>query len=426
MISTSQQVSMQQDAEDFWGSIETGALDYSELMGHTSQQDHLSPRSSEELSMPRQHGLVHHQNSRDGISYAGEAGNPSGFALLCGDCTVASDGGVHHEIQQQELHSVVFGQETSEAHLPSRQHQLCRIPSMGHIPQQDPALPRLGEDVSMPRQHSLVHHQNSHDGISNAVEAGRSSGFALLFGDGAVASDRSVHHEIPQLKHHSVVFSHETSEAHVPSHEHQQCRMPSRLCPRESQSGHHRPNAQSLNNRTGPTAGQFADGGLVGSVEVEDTEHFRKEVERLRKVKHAHSCHVLQLREQHRNLVTKLSHCKNLYELARRDFRGNGGIEADRLEVDNLHQKLDAVMLLKGMLFKDNMELQRELETLRRSAGEGVKLSACVICMDNLANVVCMPCKHLVLCAHCSQQENVHDCPICRTHVQEKMQIYTP
>lgn len=299
---------------------------------------------------------------------------------------------------------------------------------MGHTPQRDHASPRLSEDVFIPRQHSLVHHQSSRDGIPNAVESGSSSSSALLFGDGAVASDRSVHYEIPQQKHHPVVFGHETSEAHVSSHQHQQCRIPSKLCPRESQSGHHRPNAQSPDSRTDPTTGQLADRDFVGSVEVEDTKlrELRKEVERLRKVKHAHSCHVLQLREQHRNLVTKLSHFKNLYEVARRDFRGNGGLEADRLEVDNLHEKLDAVMVLKGMLFEDNMELQRELETLRRSAGEGVKLSACVICMDNLANVVCMPCKHLVLCAHCSQQESVHDCPICRTNVHEKMQIYTP
>merc|ERR1712064_101741 len=50
---------------------------------------------------------------------------------------------------------------------------------------------------------------------------------------------------------------------------------------------------------------------------------------------------------------------------------------------------------LKDMLFQENIGLQRELDTLMHSAGEGMKPSACVICMDNLANIVCMPCKHL-------------------------------
>lgn len=54
------------------------------------------------------------------------------------------------------------------------------------------------------------------------------------------------------------------------------------------------------------------------------------------------------------------------------------------------------------------------------------KQGACVICMDKLANIVCLPCKHLALCTLCDAQQKVQLCPICRSAVQEKMPIFMP
>ena len=34
----------------------------------------------------------------------------------------------------------------------------------------------------------------------------------------------------------------------------------------------------------------------------------------------------------------------------------------------------------------------------------------CVICMDNLANLVCLPCKHLAICSLCNA---IAECPMC-------------
>jgi hypothetical protein len=46
--------------------------------------------------------------------------------------------------------------------------------------------------------------------------------------------------------------------------------------------------------------------------------------------------------------------------------------------------------------------------------------------MDNLINLVCLPCKHLSMCTYCGMAQDVTSCPICRTDIKEKLQIYTP
>merc|ERR1719277_1424148 len=96
---------------------------------------------------------------------------------------------------------------------------------------------------------------------------------------------------------------------------------------------------------------------------------------------------------------------KVFYEQARNDMRGgNGG-----LEISNLHQQLSAVMMLKDALNMENLELQRHLQAANRERADRAaesKHTACVICMDNLANVVCLPCKHLSLCTFCNKQQS--------------------
>eukprot|EP00439_Symbiodinium_sp_Y106_P039622 s2528_g4.t2 len=77
-----------------------------------------------------------------------------------------------------------------------------------------------------------------------------------------------------------------------------------------------------------------------------------------------------------------------------------------------------------------DVDLARRLEESERHRlnreAEPVPQASCVICLDNLANLVTLPCKHLAMCTFCGFQEDLTECPICRTRIGEKMQIFTP
>lgn len=304
----------------------------------------------------------------------------------------------------------------------SQQPLVCNKPEMDDVLQRNHEPQLFGARACSSREGSLVHPRDSRDSIPNEPGTASSSGSAFR----RDTRNMGLQHETLLQEHNAVVFDGKASEAHTLSHQHRKYRAPSKSCSRASLSGQH-PNARSLVSRAGSaTHNLLADADNLCDVHVDNAEHLRKKVECLRKTKHALASHVLLLKEHHGNLQKELANYQNLHELARGDFRGTRGLEVDRLEVDNLHQKLDAILMLKDMLFQENIGLQRELDTLMHSAGEGMKPSACVICMDNLANIVCMPCKHLALCTYCSWQEAVDNCPICRTSIQEKMLIYTP
>ena len=49
----------------------------------------------------------------------------------------------------------------------------------------------------------------------------------------------------------------------------------------------------------------------------------------------------------------------------------------------------------------------------------------CVICEEATKRVVLLPCKHLCLCSACSKLEQVTDCPMCRTKISDKMEVFT-
>jgi len=153
----------------------------------------------------------------------------------------------------------------------------------------------------------------------------------------------------------------------------------------------------------------------------EDALYLKKNVEHLRSVKHHLAGQVQDLEARVRGLEQRTQQYKMLYEQAQRDAQCRGSGE---LEISSLHQQLTAVVMLKDALNSENMDLQRRLEAAQKSQNAESKQAACVICMDNLANIVCLPCKHLALCSYC--QQDVADCPICRSALEDKMQIFTP
>eukprot|EP00913_Durusdinium_trenchii_P017948 g16866.t1 len=156
--------------------------------------------------------------------------------------------------------------------------------------------------------------------------------------------------------------------------------------------------------------------------DAEEMAYLRKNVEHLCFAKRRLEEKVQDQTGRHLCFVTSLDQRKQqyklLYEQALREQAAGGG-----LEISSLHQQLSA-----DALNQENMELSRRLEEAQRNETKVSQVSSqaqCVICMDNLANVVCLPCKHLATCSFCGKRE-IAECPLCRTKVAETMQIFTP
>ena len=48
----------------------------------------------------------------------------------------------------------------------------------------------------------------------------------------------------------------------------------------------------------------------------------------------------------------------------------------------------------------------------------------CVICEEEQKRVVLLPCKHLCVCVSCSKLEKLEDCPMCRTPISDKLEVF--
>lgn len=173
-----------------------------------------------------------------------------------------------------------------------------------------------------------------------------------------------------------------------------------------------------INNHRAPPTDTF-----MTTAHPDEIGYLKKNNDSLIRAKRKLQLEADELRNRLSSTEEKMTLYKQLYDEERRAAMCRGGTGA---EMANLHQQLAVVTDLKEALFKEVMDLRIRLEQNQSGDNDPGQGASCVICMDNLANVVCLPCKHLALCAYCSEGTEVQDCPICRSSIQEKMQIYTP
>lgn len=66
-------------------------------------------------------------------------------------------------------------------------------------------------------------------------------------------------------------------------------------------------------------------------------------------------------------------------------------------------------------------------EELTENPFEEYSHKTCIICMVNEPKVLCLPCKHLVMCKDCSLLNIMRDkkCPMCRNPIEEEMNVFT-
>ena len=48
----------------------------------------------------------------------------------------------------------------------------------------------------------------------------------------------------------------------------------------------------------------------------------------------------------------------------------------------------------------------------------------CKVCLDGVANVFTLPCKHMAMCERCSELLRDDRCPICRTTIASKFNVF--
>lgn len=182
--------------------------------------------------------------------------------------------------------------------------------------------------------------------------------------------------------------------------------------------------------------GQSADSGDAGQAGDQkrkadtDNQYLRRNVEHLRKVKHVLERHIKGLEARNQWLEQQMGQYKATLEMKQLEQQrelGRSGGGNDAQEIRNLTEQLDAVISIKQALNMENEELINRMQ--KKEEEEKADLNrqgTCVICLDNLANIVCLPCKHLALCMECGRSEKIKDCPICRKKVEDKMEIFCP
>jgi hypothetical protein len=151
-----------------------------------------------------------------------------------------------------------------------------------------------------------------------------------------------------------------------------------------------------------------------------ENDYLRKNIDHLRSTKHKQDRRISNLQKQVNSVHEQANHYQGLYEANLAALSSDSG----GLEISNLHQQLNAVQLVKDALNKENLELHEQLQIANQKDSNCTKGPSCVVCMDNLVNLVCLPCRHLALCSFCGH--SVDSCPICRSRIEDRMQIFMP
>merc|ERR1719188_1264015 len=189
-----------------------------------------------------------------------------------------------------------------------------------------------------------------------------------------------------------------------------QCRFPSEQIPAE-QKDQFRQVLRSV-GLTEPEGEQLDPVGVM-----KENEYLKRNRENLVLVKHQLEAKLKDMQVRNRSLEQQNQEYKMFCE------RRQAGDPGGSVEITSLQQQLGATMQIKDALHIQNVELQQRLEAAQQSTEDADQKKTCVVCMDNLPNVVCLPCKHLGLCSICSQACSLKQCPICRSEIIDKMQV---
>ncbi len=106
-------------------------------------------------------------------------------------------------------------------------------------------------------------------------------------------------------------------------------------------------------------------------------------------------------------------------------------IYAKRLhEIKTLNHKeidSDIEMFVKNHKQQDFKSIEPTISGSNKTSEASNKANSdCVVCMVNTRNIVFLPCKHFCICHGCKNSivESKNLCPMCRTNVEEFLDVY--
>jgi len=183
---------------------------------------------------------------------------------------------------------------------------------------------------------------------------------------------------------------------------------------------------QGVRRRDPPAETNEVPEAKPGKTLSEEGVYLRRNIENLRQQKRNLQRKVENMEARVRAAEAQKDQYKTLFEESQHENLAQASGEGRDLEITGLHQQLAALLMLKDALNSENLELQDRIQGLEQVQRRGQ--ASCVICMENLANIVCLPCRHLALCSFCSQQAYADRsiCPLCRGSITERMQIFMP
>ena len=111
-------------------------------------------------------------------------------------------------------------------------------------------------------------------------------------------------------------------------------------------------------------------------------------------------------------------------------------VEDLRVHNEQLSESNDRLMakssVLRTMSMRDIDDLKSQLNSslaaleLRKEEifAEEVVKKMCILCQEKEKSILLLPCKHMCICDTCSTNPRVILCPVCRTHIIEKLNIF--
>lgn len=82
----------------------------------------------------------------------------------------------------------------------------------------------------------------------------------------------------------------------------------------------------------------------------------------------------------------------------------------------------------KTALFALDDKLQESVILVRNAKTQKerkeTEIAFCCVCLEGEKTILVMPCKHLCLCEPCSKQKKLKLCPVCRTKIQQKINVF--
>ena len=105
-------------------------------------------------------------------------------------------------------------------------------------------------------------------------------------------------------------------------------------------------------------------------------------------------------------------------------------ISARRLLIRVIKESPDRVDRSEASMRREwTMEIEKLTKLNEQAATLIVNIESnlnrlCIICQDREKSVVLMPCRHMCLCAECSNHSTINSCPKCRTVIARKICVF--